>query len=256
MFPPCIALASSNSVAVAGSVAVPNLQAVNQPNPSISLGDGLLETYVALFSATNGTYQAAVYLGGNGSDWVSGLQVDAEGNIIVAGETSGLGLEASGFPVTDPIESGPDPGKSLDVFVTKFRPPDFTLTFSTLLGGPLDDYGSCLALDPLGHILVAGYTKGHFPMMDEYQPDFGGGIWDAFLLNLSLRDATLKISRSGENVTLSWPIEAADYILESTTSLPAVSWTTVTNTPTVTANERVVQLPIRGDAAFFRLRKQ
>lgn len=43
--------------------------------------------------------------------------------------------------------------------------------------------------------------------------------------------------------------------IESATSLPAVSWTTVTNTPTDTATERSVQLPLTGNARFFRLRK-
>jgi hypothetical protein len=44
-------------------------------------------------------------------------------------------------------------------------------------------------------------------------------------------------------------------MLEATTLLPAVSWSAVTNTPTVTTNERSVQLPLTGNTTFFRLRK-
>jgi ECF sigma factor len=65
----------------------------------------------------------------------------------------------------------------------------------------------------------------------------------------------LKIARTVSGVALSWPVQATNYLLGVSTSLPAVSWTTVTNTPTVTTNERSVQLPLTGDARFFRLRK-
>jgi hypothetical protein len=37
--------------------------------------------------------------------------------------------------------------------------------------------------------------------------------------------------------------------------MPALSWDSVTNTPTVTTNERSVQLPLTGNARFFRLRQ-
>lgn len=38
-------------------------------------------------------------------------------------------------------------------------------------------------------------------------------------------------------------------------SLSAITWTTVTNTPTITTNKRSVQLSLTGNAQFFRLRK-
>ena len=65
----------------------------------------------------------------------------------------------------------------------------------------------------------------------------------------------LKISRSGQTLRLSWPTFATNYILETTTSLPAASWEVVTNTPTVTAPSRCVQLPLTGPSQFFRLRQ-
>jgi hypothetical protein len=63
------------------------------------------------------------------------------------------------------------------------------------------------------------------------------------------------MSASGA-ANVSWPAKATNYVLETATSLPAVSWDLVTNTPTVTTNERGVQLPLTGNATFFRLRKQ
>jgi hypothetical protein len=116
-----------------------------------------------------------------------------------------------------------------------------------------------MALDAHGNPWITGVvyvsrTHAQLPTLNAFQPQPGGGD-DAFLVNLSLREARVQITRSGQAVTLSWPVEAANYILEATTSLPAVSWTTVTNTPTVTATNRSVQLPLTGNARFFRLRQ-
>jgi hypothetical protein len=66
--------------------------------------------------------------------------------------------------------------------------------------------------------------------------------------------AVLKMSRSGQTVILSWPVVATNFVLEITTTLHAVSWDAVTNTPTVGAIERSGQPPITGNAKFFRLR--
>ena len=65
----------------------------------------------------------------------------------------------------------------------------------------------------------------------------------------------LKIAPSPGAATLSWPAKATNYVLEAATSLPALSWATVTNTPTVGPTERSVQLPLTGSAKFFRLRQ-
>jgi hypothetical protein len=60
---------------------------------------------------------------------------------------------------------------------------------------------------------------------------------------------------SAYSLTLSWPVEATNYVLEAATSQPALSWAPVTNPPIVSATERSVQLPLTGNAKFFRLRK-
>ncbi len=249
---PYIALASNELVVLAGTSRGTTLPAINAPNPGTANGYG--ECYIALFSATNGPYRSAVYFGGSGNDSLRGVHVNPAGEIVVVGSTVGPGGQPSGFPVTNPLESGPVPGLSSDVFIAKFRASDLSLTFSTLFGGPGDESPSGMALDARGNPWIVGTTGGQLPTMNPFQSQLGGGN-DGFLVNLSLRDARLQISRSSQNVSLSWPAEATDYFLETATSLPAVSWATVTNTPTVTTNERSVQLPLTGNAQFFRLRK-
>jgi hypothetical protein len=60
----------------------------------------------------------------------------------------------------------------------------------------------------------------------------------------------LSYSRSGSNLTLSWPAETVGYILESAEQLPGSSWTAV---PGVVNNQ--VTVTISGTNRFYRLRK-
>lgn len=100
-------------------------------------------------------------------------------------------------------------------------------------------------------------TLGSFPLNMLF-PDNAYSAQDLFFARLTDPDAVaveLSIARSASGLALSWPVQATNYILEAATTLPAVSWDVVTNTPTVTTNERSVQLPLAGNAKFFRLRK-
>jgi hypothetical protein len=258
LLPPQLALAPNGRLVLAAPVELDGelLPAMNEPDPSISSWSKL---YIALFDTTNGDYISAVYLGGIGNNDIGGLCVDATGDIIVAGGTSSQptenGTEPSGFPVTDPLEQGPPPDSVTDGFVTKYRSSDLSMVFSTLLGGAGSDSCSGLALGSDGSAWVVGSTTGPFLTANGFQPQFGGGSADAFLAKISFGDE-LRISLAGQTVTLSWPAQATNYVLEATSSFPAVSWDTVTNTPTVTAAGGSVQLPARESAQFFRLRKQ
>jgi hypothetical protein len=66
----------------------------------------------------------------------------------------------------------------------------------------------------------------------------------------------LNISRSGNNVTLSWPVGAAGFNLQSAPTLaPAPTWSDVTTEPAVVDEEKVVTLPIASEKQFYRLLK-
>src|SRR5262249_51397440 len=65
---------------------------------------------------------------------------------------------------------------------------------------------------------------------------------------------SLSISFDGSNVKISWSVDATDYKLESTTSLPG-GWAADNSTVTVDGNQNVVTVPIAGAAKFYRLKK-
>lgn len=107
-----------------------------------------------------------------------------------------------------------------------------------------------------GSVFCGTGTLGSYPLEMPYpNGDYSRDVFVARLFDADAVVPELKITRTLSGVELSWPVEATNHVLEATTSLPAVSWDVVTNTPTITTNKRSVQLPLTGTARFFRLRR-
>lgn len=70
----------------------------------------------------------------------------------------------------------------------------------------------------------------------------------------SLEQPRLEIQRQGSAVVLTWPLTAAGYTLESTTSLTNPAWVAVTNAPTITADAYALTNSISDQSRYFRLR--
>lgn len=74
-------------------------------------------------------------------------------------------------------------------------------------------------------------------------------------LRLGASAPTLAIQTSGNNLVLSWPASATGFVLKSTRSLPATTWTDV-NAPVVIVGERqTVTVPSSEAVEFFQLQK-
>ena len=60
---------------------------------------------------------------------------------------------------------------------------------------------------------------------------------------------------SAAQARLSWPTNAADYLLERATALPAPEWAAVTNRPPVIGDQFVLTIDLPGGHTFYRLRR-
>ncbi|MFO0982663.1 MAG: SBBP repeat-containing protein, partial [Planctomycetota bacterium] len=120
----------------------------------------------------------STYLGGASYDHVAAIAVDASGSVYVTGRT-----DSSDFPTRSALDAT---GNGIDAFVAKLTLDPAgsggeDLVSSTYFGGSARDWGTGIALTPVGTICLAGFTdSADFPVVNAYDPSFHGGF-DAYL---------------------------------------------------------------------------
>jgi uncharacterized repeat protein (TIGR03803 family) len=106
--------------------------------------------------------------------------------------------------------------------------------------------GNTDGLYPSGLILAGGRLYGMTGAGGSY--DYG----TVFLF--SLPTPQLAIIRSDPNVILTWPADAAGFVLQSTTNLAApADWTAVSPGPVVVNGQNAVTNAVSGPQHFYRL---
>jgi len=118
-------------------------------------------------------------LGGTDWDEITAVTRDALGHIIVCGATYSSGWIAGGFDTTW--------GGIGDAFVAKLTASG-ELLWATYLGGEGDDAARAVAVDALGNIYVAGYTRSSGWVAGGYDTSYGG-YGDAFVAKISPQGA-------------------------------------------------------------------
>ena len=120
-----------------------------------------------------------VLLGGKDVDHIASLALDHSGNLFATGYT-----RSADFPLKNPEQARF--GGVVDAFLLKLRIADWSLLFSTYLGGATMDGAYGLALDSAGNPIVSGVTDStDFPTIPAaFQPRRRGPI-DAFVTKLS-----------------------------------------------------------------------
>jgi hypothetical protein len=116
----------------------------------------------------------STYVGGNGTDYDSGVGVDAQGNAYIAGMTS-----STNFPTANGYASSENSNSV--AFVTKLNPIGTAVSYSTYLGGTGGDWAAGMALDPSGRVYVTGSTLStDFPLVNAFQTSLGSPNGNAF----------------------------------------------------------------------------
>jgi uncharacterized protein (TIGR03437 family) len=150
--------------------------------------------FVSKLSADGSTLEYSTYLRGHATSgpistvvaepvafltqsWISGLVLDAAGNMVVAG-----GTRATDLPTVNPAQAA-NAGRA-DAFAAILSADGSKLNYSTYFGGSLDDAALAVALDSLGNVIVAGQTwSGDFPVADGSKAPYTYG--DGFLVKLA-----------------------------------------------------------------------
>jgi len=135
------------------------------------------DAFLAKFDS-NGVRQWGTYYGGEMGDNNFGCTTDGSGNVYFAGLTSSHTNIAS--PGAYQTIYGGDP---LDAFLAKFTSNGQRL-WATYYGGSGRDEGYGCKADSTGNIYLVGRTNSPDGIASPgcHQPDYGGGLYDAFIV--------------------------------------------------------------------------
>lgn len=93
------------------------------------------------------------YIGGTNQDYLNGMTVDAQGNVIVVGTTY-----STDFPLKSAYSTVPPLNyRTPTMFLSKFNPTGTALVYSTYLG--VSTQGNAIAVDPSGNAYAFGTTN-------------------------------------------------------------------------------------------------
>lgn len=169
--------------------------------------NGSGDAFVAKINLSANAIAWATYLGGSEADTASGVAVDEDGNVYVAGMTW-----SSNFTTTqgsfDPTYNG---GYWYfgDAFLVKFNASG-GLVFSTFIGGAADDAAYAVALGPRGDIFVAGVTlSSDFPATAGVHSETINGGWDTFVVRFAPNGSSVGYATFLGGSSTDWPAAIA-----------------------------------------------
>src|ERR1700683_3106062 len=152
---PVLAVDASGNVFVGGTnLSFPIPSGTTPFQATAKTGNSIL---IVKLNSTATSVLDATYLGGSGEDFLSGLAVDADGNLYVSGSTT-----SNDFPTKNPYQASLGTSGNSN-FVAKLDPTLSTLLYSTYLGqdsGGLD----LLAVDASKNAYVVGQASSGFPV--------------------------------------------------------------------------------------------
>jgi hypothetical protein len=107
------------------------------------------------------------FLGGNNLDMGFDLALDSDGYCYIVGTTS-----STDFPTQNPMNSSKN--SFIDMFITKMKPGEPSLNYSTYFGSGSNDEGWGVAVDSSGVCYITGWAYGSgYPLKNEIQ-DYQG----------------------------------------------------------------------------------
>ncbi|MHA2250915.1 MAG: SBBP repeat-containing protein [Candidatus Kariarchaeaceae archaeon] len=105
------------------------------------------------------------------------IALDQSNNVLITGYTASYD-----FPV---VNSKWGYNGNKDIFIAKYSSIDFTLLFSTFIGGLHNDIAEDIVVDPNNNIYLTGSTSSYdFPRVNSFYSNLSGSV-DAFINKLS-----------------------------------------------------------------------
>lgn len=185
----------------------------------------------------------STYLGGSGSDQLTGIAVDNSGSVYVAGYT-----DSATFPLTT---LGSLPAGTDHVFVAKLDATGSNLIYADYIGGNNQDYAAALVLDSANNVYVTGSTESsNFPAVAAYQSQ-QPGPYSGFVTKISADGSSVLYSTYLGGNSFDQPSSIA---IDSLGQVHVAGFTMSQNFPVVNANQSAAlanQASLTGDYGFL-----
>lgn len=181
--------AADGTCLVAGYTASVNFPTTANAYDRTHAGGGF-DGFLTRFMADGRRLYGSTLLGAEGSDWVYGLAIDANGDAVLGGYTDSIG-----FPVTPGALDASHNG-FIDAFAARVSGDCRQLLHSTLLGGAEIDFCYGVAIGPGGDVYLAGSTtSADFPTSaGALDTNYAGYLFDNVVTRLSPDLAALRWS--------------------------------------------------------------
>jgi len=174
-----------------------------------------VDAFVAKLTADGSALVYSTYLGGDEDETGDGIAVDRRGQAIVTGYT-----RSTDFPTHNAFQPTPGSERAVpgvertdrsdrDTFVAQLTADGSAFVYSTYLGGSEEELVHDIAVDRQGQAIVTGYTRStDYPVMNAFQPTYGGGFIDGFVTQLTADGRALRYSTylGGSNDDNSWGV--------------------------------------------------
>jgi len=179
-----LALLPDGRIVLAGMTASPNFPVT--PGAYDTEYADLGDVFVTELDPQARTVLWSTYLGGADLDVAMPVTVDAQGCLLVTGETS-----SPDFPTTADAFDRTYAG-ARDIFVCRLDPTGSGLLWSTFAGGSQWESGWDLEIDSAGGVQIAGATRStDFPTTPgAYDRTYGGGEEDSYLMRFIIPAAS------------------------------------------------------------------
>jgi hypothetical protein len=143
------------------------------------------DIYVAKLSAEGNAQLWGTYIGGWNYDEIGDCALDAQGNVIIAGDTDSPDIPVPGGFYTQLI------GEE-DIYLAKLSGDGRNLLWATYLGGSKSDGANGLAMDQAGNIVIAGYSSSpDVPVPGGYDTTLDGEIGAGYIAKISIQENSI-----------------------------------------------------------------
>lgn len=125
---------------------------------------GGYDGFLTVFSPQGNSILFSTLFGGKSDDYPQSIALDRNNNIYITGYTisNDFRITVGAFDTT--YNYPPSNSKTNDAFAIKFNS-NFTLSYSTYIGGTSNDFGQAIAVDSSGNAIIAGITRSDdFPV--------------------------------------------------------------------------------------------